>query len=227
MQEKATSPVSAGDLKATVESTGSRAMPLWQTAHGDLSRLSPADISDLAHFLMILHGRHPGVIDHAATRTIEDSVREWLIAAMEGFATERAFITKLTVVAGPIQGISSGDDSSVAIHNHGRALELLARSDRRGCALGAAMALVIDWWAIRELLNAIAWRMDTDAKDCTLPSAEETGALAQRLVADRMLGRSIAFGSDQLLIQHRGFWDLLAARRQARPYRLTGWDRID
>src|SRR3546814_5554938 len=35
---------------------------------GDLTR-NIANLADAAHYLCMLHGRHPGVIDHAAMRT--------------------------------------------------------------------------------------------------------------------------------------------------------------
>ncbi len=38
------------------------------------------NLADAIHFLCALHGRHPGVVDHAATRTVEPAARSWLAA---------------------------------------------------------------------------------------------------------------------------------------------------
>ena len=96
------------------------------------------------------------------------------------------------------------------------ALEMLARSDRAGCALGAAMALVLDWRAIRSVLDAAAKRFSVDAPVCLLPNADETGEAAAALVDHPRVERALMFGAQQILIQQRGLWDLLESRQQAR-----------
>ena len=55
------------------------------------------NLADFIHFLCVLHGRHPGVIDHAANRTADPLARNWFNAAIDGFAAERAFLTRLAV----------------------------------------------------------------------------------------------------------------------------------
>ena len=50
------------------------------------------------------------------------------------------------------------------------ALETLATSERNGCALGAATALVGDWWPIRRLLDRAAARVGAESPSPSLPS---------------------------------------------------------
>jgi len=182
----------------------------------DFSILSGADNADIAHFLCVLHGRHPGVVDQAAIKTAEMDARTWFIEAMEGFAAERAFLTKLTVAAGPISGVSATDQSDTTVLAQRKALEMLSQSDRNGCALGASFALVLDWQAIRPLLEKIAVRLDIEPRHATLPSVDSTLELHGKLVQSDAVERAIHFGVEQILAQHRGLWKLLEARRDAR-----------
>jgi hypothetical protein len=195
---------------------GSNTAPYVQLIAEDFSTLSGADVADIAHFMCVLHGRHPGVIDHAATKTVDDAAREWLIQATDGFAAERGFLTKLTVAAGPISGVSLDDHSNTAVHDQRKALEMLSQSDRSGCAIGAAIALVADWHFIRNILERIALRVGVEARASILPSVEKTSVLNSRLAETPALERALNFGAEQLLNQHRGLWQLLEARRNMR-----------
>ncbi|ASK87810.1 hypothetical protein SPHFLASMR4Y_01040 [Sphingorhabdus sp. SMR4y] len=192
---------------------GSDTTPYVGLIAEDFSLLSGADIADIVHFLCVLHGRHPGVIDHAATKTVEDDAREWLVQAIDGFAAERAFLTKLTVAAGPISGVSGDDQSNAAVLGQRKALDMLSQSDRNGCAMGAAIALVADWHCIRKILEQIALRTGVEARSSILPSARQTSDLNILLAKTPALERALNFGAEQLLNQHRGLWQLLEARR--------------
>jgi hypothetical protein len=195
---------------------GSDTAPYVRLIAEDFSTLSGADIADIAHFMCVLHGRHPGVIDHAATKTVDDAAREWLVQATEGFAAERAFLTKLTVAAGPISGVSADDPSNAAVLGQRKALEMLSQSDRSGCAIGAAMALVSDWHSIRNILETIAVHVGVEARSSILPTVTKTTELKHQLAETAALERALNFGSEQLLNQHRGLWQLLEARRNTR-----------
>lgn len=195
---------------------GSDTAPYVRLIEEDFSALSGADLADIAHFICVLHGRHPGVIDHAATKTADDAAREWLIQATEGFTAERAFLTKLTVAAGPISGVSVDDQSNAAVLGQRKALEMLSQSDRSGCAIGAAIALVADWQFVRNVLERIALRVGVEARSSILPSLEKTAELNRRLAETPALERALHFGAEQLLNQHRGLWQLLEARRNMR-----------
>ncbi len=92
---------------------------------------------------------------------------------------------------------------------------MLARSDRNGCALGAAMALALDWRAARAVIDAAAQRFGVPLTPPALPSPRQTLALAD--AADSPgVERAMVFGAQQLLVQHRGLWSLLEARSEAR-----------
>lgn len=207
---------SADSLTDHIQQHGSQSSAYVQDIDGDFAVLSAPDIADIAHFLCLLHGRHPGVVDHAATKTVEPAAREWLVEAMEGFAGERAFLTKLTVAAGPISGVSEHDQSNATVAAQRKALDMLSQSDRDGCAIGASFALVLDWQEIRPMLEKIAIQLGVEPRPTSLPDQTSTESLNDILKQSENVERAINFGVDQLLSQHRGLWDLLSARRDAR-----------
>lgn len=178
--------------------------------------LSLPNLADAAHYLCILHGRHPGVIDHAATRTADNAARPWLLQAANAFAAERAFLTQVTVAAGPAPSTTGQDQCDASVLQQRHALDMLAQSDRRGCAMGAAIALVLDWRAVRKILETAAVRIGIEPPPSLLPTASATLTLAKELGADANSTRALVFGTRQLLGQHRGLWDLLQARASVR-----------
>jgi len=171
------------------------------------------NLADSIHFLCALHGRHPGIVDHAGCRTVEPGGRAWLATAAEAMADERLYLTRLSVAAGPIPSTPGGAGSETAIVAQRAALATLAQSDRRGCALGAALAFAADWAAIRTILDAAAAKLGVEPRPLTLGNGE-----LLREVADGAVGneRALLFGAQQLALQHRALWDLLEAREQAR-----------
>jgi hypothetical protein len=179
-------------------------------------RFATRNLADTVHYLSTMHGRHPGVVDHAAIRTAHDAARKWLIDAVDGFSAERLYLTKLVVAAGPIPSTPGQAECEAAVVGQRHALEMLAQSDRDGCAIGAAIALVMDWHAVRGLLNVAADRLGVERFDCTLPSQDECHALVVALSASPSVQRAMNFGAQQLIGQHRGLWDLLEARQLAR-----------
>lgn len=184
-----------------------------------LDTASPAravDLADTAHYLCLLHGRYPGLIDYAATRSADPLVGKWLMQACEAFVGERALLTRLTVAAGPITSTPGQDRCTPAIINLRGALNALSQSDRQGCAIGAAFALVLDWATVRKMLDLIAARTGLDVRPSSLPASAETLDLASMIGASPMVGRAIGFGASQMLLQHRQFWDMLAERAEAR-----------
>jgi hypothetical protein len=174
------------------------------------------DLADAIHALGMLHGRHPGVIDYAAERNPRRVAPEWLAAAAEGFARERGLLAKLVVASGPLPSTPGQAESEAAVTNQRHALGMLAQSDRVGCALGAALAFVLDWRAVRGVLDAASRRLSVPAPAMTLPLDEETRAVALNLAGEPAVERALAFGAQQVLVQHRGLWDLLETRAAAR-----------
>lgn len=178
--------------------------------------LSLPDLADSASYMCLLHGRHPGVIDHAATRSAENAARQWLIEAADAFAAERAYLTQVTVAAGPAPSTAGQADCETAVSQQRHALDTLAQSDRRGCAMGAAMALVLDWRGMRQMLDMAAIRAGLEPHPCALPDRAATLEVARAIGGDDIIDRAIQFGARQLLNQHRGLWDLLSARADLR-----------
>ncbi len=174
------------------------------------------NLSDALHFLCLLHGRYPGVIDHAGERVADPAARAWMYHASAGFAVERAYLTRLVVAAGPLPSTLGQAQSESAVANQLHALSILSQSDRRGTALGAACALVIDWRTLRIVLDAGALRFGVEPPPLDLPTPEETLRVAEAVADTAGIERAISFGAQQLLVQHRGLWDLLETRQMAR-----------
>lgn len=174
------------------------------------------NLADAIHFLCALHGRYPGVIELVGARTVEPGARTWLNDAAEAFARERTYLANLSVRAGPVPATpGGGSESAVAMQRN--AILTLAQSERRGCALGAAVGVSGDWSAIRRILDAAATRFGAD-----LPPPWAAGkpdvlaALADELGDNASFRRAMLFGAEQVSAQHRGMWDLLKARAEAR-----------
>lgn len=174
------------------------------------------NLADVVHFLCALYGRYPGVVDHAANRSVEPGPRAWFNSAIDGFATERAFLARLAVAAGPLPSTPGAADNDAVLRAQSHALEMLSQSERNGCALGAALALVVDWGVIRGVLNAAAGRFGVEAPDYRLMDTGAVRDLADSCDSAPPLRRALLFGAEQVALQHRGLWDLLEARQQAR-----------
>ncbi len=175
----------------------------------------PALIADIAHFMCVSHGLHPGVVDHAATKILDDSARRWLVDAINAFAAERNFLNNLTVAAGPLRSRNGQDKVSALLSTQAKNFQMLATSDRRGCAAGAAIAFILDWVATRPLLEKVALNLGLDTHPVNFPSEAESLQLAAVLGADAAVSRAMMFGADQLLGQQRGLWRVIAARHSA------------
>jgi hypothetical protein len=174
------------------------------------------DLADLIHYLCVLHGRYPGLVDHAAARVVEPDARAWLTDATYAFAGERAYLARLAVSAGPVPSTPGAGGTDAAVLGQRHAMETLALSERRGCALGAAMALALDWAAIRTCLDSAAARFGVDSPAYPAADPEIIVGLADHYAAAPQVQRALLFGAQQILVQHHGLWDLLEARQQAR-----------
>src|SRR5262249_29682801 len=179
-------------------------------------RHSGRDLADAVHLLCSIHGRYPGLIEIALQRCPKGSVQEWLSRASEGFERERLYLVRLTAAVGPMPSTPGAAETEASLVAARHALETLALSERKGCALGAATALVGDWWPIRRLLDRAAARAGLQ---CPAPSLPDEGSIVEviGLSSDGPASeRALAFGSEQLLLQHRALFDLLEARAEAR-----------
>lgn len=180
------------------------------------------DLADAVHFLCQLHGRHPGVVEQAADAAgceVSDGCdmsARWLRGVVPAFAAERLYVTRLAVAAGPVPSTPGSAISEAAVAGQRHAMDMLARSERRGCPMGAAVALVLDWRALRPLLDRAAARLGVEPTPCALPDARAVFAAVDEVATDPAVRRALNFGWSQVVAQHRGLFDLLEARQSAR-----------
>lgn len=174
------------------------------------------DLADAVHHVARLHGRHPGLIDYAGAHARRPVECDWIEAAAEAFVAERAYLARLVAAAGPLPSTPGHAESEAAAAAQRHALDMLAQSDRAGCATGAAVALAIDWVSIRSVLDRAASGFGLDPLPARLPIAEETMSVVDALAREPAHERAMLFGAQQVFAQHRGLWDLLEARASAR-----------
>lgn len=174
------------------------------------------NLADAVHYLTVLHGRLPSVVDLAGMKVRLEQSRGWLATAATGFALERTYLTRLVVAVGPLPSTPGQAECEAAVVAQHHAVEMLARSERAGCAPGAAIGLVLDWAAIRPVLDTAAARFGLEPMECRLPDQDATRAFATEIVETPAIERAVRFGVEQILIQHTGLWNLLESREQAR-----------
>ncbi|GAA4016368.1 hypothetical protein GCM10022280_14220 [Sphingomonas swuensis] len=183
---------------------------------GPLAPYRARDLDDFVHLACAVYGRQPSVVDVALHAAAAGPVRDWLELAANAFERERLYLVRLTSASGPIPSTPGAAETEAALLAQRHALETLARSERHGCALGAATALVADWQNLRRLFDRAAARVGIEVPACALPDADSITAVLT-LAADGVAAeRAIRFGAEQLLLQHRSLFDLLEARSEAR-----------
>ena len=174
------------------------------------------DLADAVHLFCSLYGRHPGLVELALNNCPAGPVRDWLKEASDAYERERLYLVRLTASVGPLPSTPGAAETEAALVAARHAIETLARSERRGCALGAATALMADWPAIRAVLDRAADRVGMQRPAPTLP--DESSIV--RVIGDGTDGppseRALGFGGEQMLLQNRGLFDLLEARAAAR-----------
>lgn len=200
-----------GDIRAIMARLGSAGHPHVQSLL--LPQVLLHDLTDAVHAVCAVHGNHPCMIDYAMAHGIELDTLPWLIGSSNAFSNERAFLAHLTSAAGPLPSTPGQAQTDAALTQLRQTLEMLANSDRRGCATGAVSALILDWRSIRQILSQAAMRFGVSTPPSTLPEPlldceDDESAIG--------LARARGFGATQLLGQHRGLWDLLEARASAR-----------
>ncbi len=174
------------------------------------------DLADAVHLLCSLYGRHPALVDVALAGCAAGPARKWLVEASNEFERERIYLVRLASAVGPLPSTPGAAQTESALQAQRHAVETLARSERGGCALGAATALIADWSAIRPLLDRAAARAGIESPLSTLPGEASIGRALASGIDGVSAERGLRFGSDQLLLQHRALFDLLEARAGAR-----------
>lgn len=203
-------------LLGTVRDQGSASHSYSSSAELLSGPAAARNLADAIHFLCALHGRHPGVIELVAMRTVEPGARAWLGETAAAFARERAYLANLAVQAGPVPA-TPGVGSEAAVAMQRNAIMTLAQSERRGCAVGAALAVAADWGVVRQVLDCAATRFGMNPPGpWRAGHAEEVQAVLDGIGDNQSVRRAAQFGAEQVAIQHRGLWDLLAVRAHAR-----------
>jgi hypothetical protein len=209
-------PAPAATHAARIHAAGSHGHLHAQDLRSLAQGILPRDFDDLVHFLCNLYGRQPALLDLALTLCRVGPVHDWLDTAANAFERERLYLVRLTAAVGPPPSTPGSGDTEAALVAQRHALETLARSERHGCALGAATALISDWRAIRPLLDRAALRVGVEPPAPSLPSEESIGDILDQGIACSGDDRAVRFGAEQLLLQHRTMFDLLEARADAR-----------
>ena len=179
-------------------------------------RHSGRDLADAVHLLCNLHGHYPGLIEMALQRCPKGAAQDWLARASDAFERERLYVVRLTSAVGPLPSTPGAAETEASLVAARHALETLAMSERDGCALGAATALVGDWWPIRRLLDRAATRVGIESPAPSLPDEASVVAVIEQGAETPASARALAFGGEQLLLQHRALFHLLEARAEAR-----------
>src|SRR3546814_1120493 len=161
-------------VPALVVADGTVAHPAYRALLAPTAPLR--DVIDAIHAICLLHGRHPGVVDFAHAHDAGNSTEAWLAEAAQAFVTERAYLVRLVAAAGPLPSTPGQAESEAAIVAQAHALDTLAQSDRTGWPIGAAVALVPDWAAIRDLLDLAAPRFGLAVAPGPLPGSEQRRA---------------------------------------------------
>jgi hypothetical protein len=203
----ASQPNAGESLAALVRAEGSATAP-WLRAL--LASDDPRDATDAMHALCMLYGGHPNLVEAATARSDDPLFRGWLSEATDAFTAERHYLAAVVAAAGPLPSTPNHAQTETALAHQRHALETLARSDRAGCAIGAATALVIDWQAVGPLIDRVATRVGVVPPERRLVDEEPEGATCPGV------DRAQLFGARQLIAQQRSLWLLLEARASAR-----------
>lgn len=209
-------PSAAETQLARVASEGCARHPHLNSLVEASGRDAGRDLSDAVHLLCSLHGHYPGLVELAVQRCPSGPAQAWLVRASEAFERERLYLVRLTAAVGPLPSTPGAAETEASLQSARRALETLAQSERQGCALGAATALVGEWWPIRRVLDRAAARVGVESPAPSLPDESSIVAVIDSLAGSVASARALAFGGEQLLLQHRALFDLLEARSEAR-----------
>jgi|TARA_R100000501_G_scaffold18412_1_gene38587 hypothetical protein len=215
-------PIEAADVRdllgiVQASLTTARA-PLISAVEGDNSE-PDALVADVAHFLTIIHGELPGLMDLVAKEV--PAFRLPLQPAIAAFQDDRQWLTSLCLESGPRRDRRGLTEAETVVRGLREAMLTLARSSREGCAVGAVLAFLCDWPGLRSTLND-AGRLAFAARWPARPGAWPADALtectasADPLYQDRSGARAIAFGAQQFSLFHAQLFEMIAARAKAR-----------
>lgn len=206
-------------LFAHVMESGSAAHPYVRSAALTPERGNAANLADAVHFLCTLHARYPSVIEQAAEGNQDPFAAEWFAAASRAFTAERNLLAKLVVTVGPIPATPGAGVSDAMAMGQQRAIAMLAQSERRGCGLGTALALALDWFHIRHVLDSAAQYFGIVPPPNRFTDENAIAEVAHAAASSPAVERAMLFGAEQIVLQHHGLWGVLEARQLARAGR--------
>src|SRR3546814_20741995 len=93
-QPKAPTRSAAELLDALVASGGTGAHPHVRSGALSSGPEAMRNLADAVHFLCLLPGRHPGVLDNAAPKAVDPASRPWMDDAAAAFAPDSASPSK-------------------------------------------------------------------------------------------------------------------------------------
>ncbi|WP_106639635.1 DUF6975 family protein [Allosphingosinicella vermicomposti] len=203
-------------LFAHVMERGSAAHPYVRSAALSGGPDAGTNLTDAVHFLCTLHARYPSIIEHAAERSVDPVATAWFSAASRAFTAERSLLAKLVVTVGALPATPGAGASDAMAIGQQRAMTMLAQSERRGCGLGAALALALDWFHIRHVLDLAALHFGIAPPPNRFTDENAIAEVATATSASPAVERAMLFGAEQIVLQHHGLWGVLEARQMAR-----------
>lgn len=180
------------------------------------SLICTRDLTDAVHLLCSLYGRYPGLIELTFNHCPAGPTRDWLREAADTYERERLYLVRLTAAVGPLPSTPGATETEATLMSQRHAIETLAMSERRGCALGATIALIADWPAIRAVLDRAADCAGVQKPTMILPDQASIARVIGYSIDGPASERALDFGGEQLLLQNRGLFDLMEARAHAR-----------
>jgi len=183
----------------------------------ELGRQIPREIAaDSLHFLSLLHGRKPSIFDIVYTGHHAGAGAGWVKDVAACFSSTRTFLAQLVVAAGPPPSLFRQMQTEEVAGAMRRALLTLARSDREGCALGAANTLARDWIATERVIQALskALGIESMVRHYRWPDQAVLDEALHKIADQPLIHRAVTFGARTLISQNRAFWDMLEARAQ-------------
>jgi len=189
---------------------------LHALASADLQRPLHA-LADAAHFLTILHVQVPSLFELACGHE-ELATASWLREAAAAFDADRRWLGRLSVMTGgslDLQGLTAAEQ---LVRDQREAMLTLAKSSRAGCALGAAVTLILDWQYLRAGLPKAAQHLGFECRDLQADRwpVEGAGVALTEAGDDPKVRRAVAFGATQLASLHGQLFGLLEARHAVR-----------
>lgn len=187
-----------------------------------------AYVADLVHFLTLLHGELPHVLDGVTSG--DPTLAEMLEPAVQQLHRDRAWLTDLSVETGASVDHFGVIEAELAVSGLRDAMLTLASSQRSGCGLGVTIGVLTEWPHIRTLLDragtlAFAARWPSPSGSWASATLERVLKIAEGAFATPAGGRAVAFGASQWTQLHGQLLALVEDRAAARALNRLQADR--